>query len=201
MKALSIILTCALFGVIVWHVLDSRSHANQLDLLRLQQKAKGATSADDKQLAALESQLVAEQMNKKAPAPSSGPIFPASVTPPMPNSTIGRTPAITSALQAANAAPLPPSPRQRLIASAPRLAEVKEYQKDYGFVVISAGATRKIEKGMGFAIRRQSAIIGRVNVTDVEGESAVAEVVPRSVPPGVLIETGDEVIQDLPPES
>ena len=78
---------------------------------------------------------------------------------------------------------------------------MKEYEKDYGFVVITAGTTRKIEVGMGFAIRRESAIIGRVKVTEVDGESAVASVDSRSVPPGVLIETGDEVIQDLPPES
>src|SRR6187431_2329634 len=113
MKALSIILTCALIGTMGWFVIDSRSEAkgmkNQLDLLRRQQPANGTTIADDKQMAALESQLLAEQMNKKAPAPTaaapaSGPIFPASVSPPMSSSTVGRTPAITSALQAANAA-------------------------------------------------------------------------------------------------
>jgi hypothetical protein len=87
-----------------------------------------------------------------------------------------------------------------MIAAAPVLAEVKQYAKDYGFVEITAGAGRKIEVGMGFAVRRGNAIIARIKVTDVENESAVADVESRSLPPGVLIETGDEVIQDLPPE-
>ena len=93
------------------------------------------------------------------------------------------------------------TPRQRQIMGAPPIAEVKEYARDYGFAVITAGAGKKIEKGMGFAIRRGNAIIARVKVTEVEDGSAVVDVDPRSIPPGVIIETGDEVIQDLPPES
>jgi hypothetical protein len=34
----------------------------------------------------------------------------------------------------------------------------------------------------------------------VDVDSAVAEVASRSLTPGVTIEVGDEIIQDLPPE-
>jgi hypothetical protein len=88
-----------------------------------------------------------------------------------------------------------------MIAGAPALAEVKQFAKDYGFVEITAGSGSRIEIGMGFAIRRGNAIIARIKVTDVEASSAVADVDSRSLPPGVIIETGDQVIQDLPPES
>jgi len=204
MKILSIILTIALLGVMGWLVLDSnaksRSAQNQLELLRRQQ----AGTSDDKQLAALENQLVAEQMTKKTSA-APIPAMPAPTTSagslprlPVPSSS---SPALAAAIAAADAAPLPPTPRQRMIAAAPALAQVQEYQKDYGFVVITAGTGSKVETGMGFAIRRGTSIIARVKVTDVESSSAVASVDSRSLTPGVLIEPGDEVIQDLPPES
>lgn len=207
MKPLSIILTIALVGVMAWLVIDSRSQArgakNQLDLLRRHQDATvTAVQADEKELAALESQLLAEQASRKAAAlPAPGSLAPTSPIPSVPASTIGSSPAVTAALQAAAAAPMPLTPRQRQIAASPSLAEVKHYEKDYGFVAITAGTARKIEVGMGFAIRRGNAIIGRVKVTEVEDGSAVASVDSRSVPPGVIIEVGDEVIQDLPPES
>lgn len=208
MKVLSIILTIALLGVMGWLVFDSnaksRSAQNQLELLRRQQAGQNTPSTNDAQLAAIESQLMAEQMKRSsaatplpgAPAASIPPLTPAPSRAPRPTS-----PALAGAIDAANAAPLPPTPRQRMIAAAPALAEVKMYAKDYGFVEITAGTGSKIETGMGFAIRRGNAIIARVKVTSVESLSAVADVDSRSVPPGVIIEPGDQVIQDLPPES
>src|SRR3954463_6952649 len=74
MKALSIILTCALLVVMGWIIFDSKSQLkgseNQLELLRRQQPAKPATAGSDSQLAAMETQLLAEQMQKNVPAPS-----------------------------------------------------------------------------------------------------------------------------------
>ena len=225
MKVLSIILTCALLGVMGWLVLDSRSEArgtrNQLELLRRQQDASTTTiRADENELAALEKQLISDQQTKKsgaapspAPAPgeipvpgvapSSAPLSTAALlAPTLPAPTMkGSTPAVTAALEAAAAAPPPLTPRQRQIAAAPAIAEVKHYEKEYGFVAITGGTARKIEAGMGFAIRRGDAIIARIKVTEVENESAVASVDSNTLPPGVLIEVGDEVIQDLPPQS
>ena len=223
MKVLSIILTGALLGVMGWLVLDSRSDArgarNQLDLLRRQQDASNSTvKADEKEIAALEKQLISEQESKHStPAPASSPgeipvpgVAPSSSTAPgismpapvLPPATVkGSTPAVTAALEAAAMAPPPMTPRQRQIAAAPSLAEVKHYEKEYGFVAITAGTARKIEAGMGFAIRRGNAIIARIKVTEVENDSAVASVDSSTLPAGVLIEVGDEVIQDLPPES
>jgi hypothetical protein len=214
MKVLSIILTCALLGVMGWLVIDSQSKAkgaqNQLDLLRRQQSAKSGNPADA-QLAEAESQLLAEQAKRNAAgnaAPAPAPLSPSLPARTVPSPTVtpspaasGGTPALNAAIAAANAAPLPQTPRQRMIAGAPALAEVKQFAKEYGFVEITAGSGAKIEKGMGFAIRRGNAIIARIKVTDVEASSAVADVDSKSLTPGVTIEPGDQVIQDLPPES
>lgn len=203
MKLLSIVLTCALLGVMGWLVLDSRSEAkgakNQLELLRQQQGANPANARSDAQIAAIESQLLADQARQSTPAGSVPPTLPPATTPSLPPA-LGSSPRVSAAIEAANAAPLPQTPRQRLILAAPVLANVKQYVKDYGFVEIGAGSGRKIEAGMGFAIRRDNAIIARIKVTEVENESAVADVDARSLTPGVVIEPGDEVIQDLPPE-
>ncbi|WP_038166839.1 hypothetical protein [Verrucomicrobium sp. BvORR106] len=96
-------------------------------------------------------------------------------------------------------APLPPTPRQRQVVAAPAIAKVSEVQLESGFVIISSGSGRKIEKGMPFAIRRGDAIVGRVKVTLVEEGNAVADIVRESVPVGVSLQQGDDVIQDLPP--
>lgn len=202
MKALAIILTCSLLGVMAWLMLDARSDAkgarNQLDLMRRQQGGQPQAGISDPAMDAKENQLLMEQMKKGTPPPvvSSAPV----PAPPRPSALSG-SPAVSAALQAAAAAPPPMTPRQRQILAAPALAEVKRYERDYGFVVITAGAGRKIEKGMGFAIRRGNAIIGRVKVTEVEDASAVADLDSRTVPAGVIVEVGDEVIQDLPPEA
>ena len=200
MKPLSIILTCGLLGVMGWLVLDSRSEArgarNQLDFMRKQQL--GAGQPTDSQIAEIESRLLNEQLHRKTVPPV--PVVPVAATPPLVPATEA---AAAPALPAAAAVPEPPplTARQRQIMAAPVLAEVKHYERDYGFVEITAGSGKSIEKGMAFAIRRGPAIIGRVKVTEVDQASAVADVNPRSLPPGIIIEVGDEVIQDLPPES
>jgi hypothetical protein len=66
-------------------------------------------------------------------------------------------------------------------------------------VVINAGSKRKLEKDMTFSIRRGGAVIGRIKVTEVNDEGSVADLPVDTVPAGVTIEVGDEVIQDIPP--
>jgi hypothetical protein len=202
MKALSIILTCALLGVMGWLILSSSKTANATNAKNAAGREPAPTIIapnDAAQLAAIEAQLLANQANKQATLPSPFPAPTPNTYPP--SAQVGSTPNVTAALQAANAAPMPETPRQRQIKAAPPIAEVMEYHADEGVVGLTAGKDRKIEAGMGFAVRRGNAIIARVTVIEVEGNGAVASVNPRSVPPGVVVQVGDEVIQDLPPES
>lgn len=103
------------------------------------------------------------------------------VVPPSPASGAPAAPAIT--------------PLQRQILGMPVLGQVTSYHKDGGFVVIGAGKRQQLAPGMKFDIRRGSAIVGRVTLSTVEDNESVADLDPRSVPAGVIVETGDDVIQ------
>jgi hypothetical protein len=223
MKIVAIILTCTLLGVMGWLVLDARSEArgarNQMEMLRRERggdgdvSQSGAPGVNSQDLVAGREQQLLEQMSRNQgdpnniPPPLGRPSTPSRAGYPNPNDvargSAGSIPGamtLPSGMNPSNIAPPPMSPRQRMISAAPVLAKVTEYQREFGFVVINAGTKRKLEKDMTFAIRRGSAIIGRIKVTEVSDEGSVADLPVGSVPPGVSIEVGDEVIQDMPPE-
>jgi hypothetical protein len=211
MKVLAIILTCALIGVMGWLIFSSNNSASatisRSQMAGRNQPAAAGQMATDPTTATpvmppLAARATPPAMIGTTPAPSSLPApRPPQPQPGVPTTTLqGSTPAVTAALQAAAVAPMPMTQRQRQIKAMPPIAEVKHYAKDYGFVEITAGAARKIDKDQSFAIRRDSAIIARIKVTEVDADSAVADVDSRSLTPGVTIEVGDEVIQNLPPE-
>lgn len=197
MKFLAIFLTLSFLALITYLMLDARSELkgarNQLEFFRHQQNAVPATPAPtlaEQELANKERELLLAQANK------ANPLTPA--TPPPSAFELPATPA-APATPVAPVAPPPLTPNQRVILSAPAIAKVTEYVADGGFVVIDAGSTRKLEIGMKFAIRRGDAIIGRIRVTSLENGSAIADLPTRTIPQGVKVEAGDDVIQDLPP--
>jgi len=96
--------------------------------------------------------------------------------------------------------PPPMTQWEKKVLSLPALAKVKDYQRDYGFVVIDAGANRGLRNEQRFAIRRYNAIVGRITIHDVDRVTAVGDLESRSVPQGVLVEVGDDVVQDVAPE-
>ncbi len=219
MKIVAIILTCTLLGVMGWLVLDARSEArgarNQMEMLRRERGGDAdpaqTTGVNPQDAGAGKEQLRLALLARNQgagsniPPPLGRPASPAGY--PMPTDVArGSAGSIPGSLNPptmnpVDIAPPPMSPRQRMISAAPVLAKVTEYQKEFGFVVINAGTKRKLEKDMTFAIRRGSAIIGRIKVTEVSDEGSVADLPVSSVPPGVSIEVGDEVIQDMPPEA
>ena len=76
----------------------------------------------------------------------------------------------------------------------PTIAVVKEALKD--FVVISAGQNRNINRGNRFDLRRGGQIVGRITIGDlIEENESIGDIDPISVPAGVTIEAGDEVIK------
>lgn len=217
MKIVAIILVCTLLGVMGWLVIDARSDArgarNQMEMLRRErggdaspvnpatQTPPGVSQQD--MIAGKEQELLNQMARNHGEA---GNIPPPLGRPASPAGTAaGSAPgslALPPGMNPADLAPPPPvTPRQRMIAAAPVLAKVTEYQKEFGFVVINAGSKRKLEKDMTFAIRRGNAIIGRIKVTEVTDEGSVADLPVDTVPTGVTIEVGDDVIQDMPPEA
>lgn len=98
---------------------------------------------------------------------------------------------INSELQPKNYNPL-----QVKIKGLPSIAKVKSFNADYGFVELDAGKNKNLETGMAFAIRRDAMIVGRVKIGDtIEDGSSIADVEPKSVPIGVVLQPGDEIIQ------
>ena len=206
---LALIMTLALVGVTGWLAWDQHSDArgarNQLELL---QRQRNGTAADGKTTDAIdvqarETQLLMAQMAAKQNASSK--IEP---EPPLPSKTnTGNQAAAKLAasghISAAALGASPPAltPRQRLLISLPAIGKVSESQQQYGFVVITAGSDKRLESGSVFALRRGNAVVGRIKVTEIENTSAIANLQPGSVPVGVDIQMGDDVVQDLPPES
>lgn len=87
------------------------------------------------------------------------------------------------------------TPLQKQVLAAPVVAKVKTVVKEQGFVVLDAGSKRQISAGQAYEIRRNSAVLARIKVTDaVEAEEAVADLDFTSIPAGVTIEPGDEII-------
>lgn len=87
------------------------------------------------------------------------------------------------------------TPVQKQVLAAKPVAKVKTVVKDQGFIVIDSGSKQDIKKGMKLDIRRGGAVLGRALVTDsVEESESVADLDIASIPTGVTIEPGDELI-------
>ena len=201
---LALVMTIGLLGLTSWLAWQQHNEAtgwrNQLELARIQQQGAQQVAQPvetpqeinvptaSPEIDAKETQVVATQLAKGAGTPVPPPIT---------------TPVAKPHVNMVDSASLPPplTPRQRQVLAMPAIARVKEYHKDNGFILVYAGKNKKLENGMTFALRRQNAIIGRIKIGESEDKESIGDVVPRSVPPGVTIEVGDELIQDLPPES
>jgi len=83
---------------------------------------------------------------------------------------------------------------QKKIVEAASLAEVLQIEQEYGFVVISAGQGSGVSVGQEFALRREHYLVGKVVVAEVKEGTAVANLVVGSVPVGIEIAAGDQVI-------
>ena len=85
---------------------------------------------------------------------------------------------------------------QRRIAGAPSIARVKQYAAKEGMLVLDRGTNVGLKSGDQFSLRRGTAAIGRVRISEtIDTGECVADILPNSMPPGMLPEAGDEVIQ------
>ena len=90
------------------------------------------------------------------------------------------------------------TPVQKQVMAAVPVAKVKTVVKDQGFIILDAGSKQGIAKGQQFEVRRENAVLGKLRVTDtIEENEAVADLDLSSIPAGVTIEPGDDVIQPV----
>lgn len=87
---------------------------------------------------------------------------------------------------------------QQLVLAAPAIAKIKTVVKDQGFLILDAGSKKGLAKGQKFQVRRDSAILAKIAIADtIEEEEAVADIDLASIPAGVSIEPGDEIIEPV----
>lgn len=92
----------------------------------------------------------------------------------------------------------PLNPVQSRIVALPAIAQVKLYSDKEGMnlIVLNRGTNANMRAGDSFALRRGSAVIGRVNIsTTIDSNECVADLVPNSMPAGMTPAVGDDIIQ------
>ncbi len=132
--------------------------------------------------------------------PAETPSAPASTPSPEP----GKSAAAGSPVAGSEAPPAveAPSltPTQRLVKSAPSIGKVKEFVPDQGFVVLSVGTKQGVNQGSSFDLRRDASIVGRIKITSADEEESVADLDYKSVPGGITIKAGDDIITVMQPQ-
>ena len=107
----------------------------------------------------------------------------------------GTAPVAPDVAAPAAAAPVSLTPLQRRVKLAPALGKVTDVVKEHGFVILDAGKTKQVTVGMKFDLRRDAGVVGRIQITEVEDGQSIADLDPKSVPTGVEVNKGDDVIQ------
>jgi hypothetical protein len=153
-----------------------------------------------------------------SPSPTVAPV--ASITPPVPGVLAAPAKAPNPALAESTASELPGggltipksvaeaeakgintntlTPLQKQVKAAPTIAKIKTIVKDQGFVVLDAGSKQGLKPGQELQVRRDNGVLGKLKVTSsLEENEAVADLDLASIPPGISIEPGDEIIQPI----
>ena len=87
------------------------------------------------------------------------------------------------------------NPLQVKIKNLPAVAKIKSYNEKLGFVELDAGKNRQLEKGMVFHVRRDAVLVAQITIGEtVEDTVSIADVDPKSIPVGVVLKQGDEVV-------
>jgi hypothetical protein len=159
----------------------------------------------------------AGQLSASIPAPAFNPPITSQNVPPLnrpsvisPNAPVvtapasqpgtpGVTPSLGGAQTPAAPSAAPMTPLQAQVQGMPALGKVTNYNSEGGFVIINAGGRQGIAQGAKFDLRRASSVVGRITISTVEDAEAVGDLDPRSVPAGVTVEIGDDVIQLVNP--
>ncbi|MES2469523.1 MAG: hypothetical protein V4675_19625 [Verrucomicrobiota bacterium] len=85
---------------------------------------------------------------------------------------------------------------QQRIVALPAIARVKQYADKEGMIVLDRGSNVGLKPGDQFSLRRKTAVIGKIRISDtINPGECIADVLPGSMPVGMLPAVEDEVIQ------
>jgi hypothetical protein len=203
--ALTFLLLC-ITGYLAWEGQEAKRGAmNEVALLKKKQEAREMASPNVSSMMPLPS-APAASITPPAPGAIAAP-SPPSIAPPSPpsiaatSSLPGGGLTVPTSIRTAEAKGINTNtltPLQKQVQDAKPIAKVKTVVKEQGFVIIDAGSKQGIQKGLAFDIRRGDAVLAKVRVTEtVEENEAVADLDLASIPAGVSIEPGDEIIQPV----
>jgi hypothetical protein len=91
-------------------------------------------------------------------------------------------------------APVIDTPQMRVIRDAPSIGAVTGVNGEHGFVTLDAGSAKGLAAGQIYQLRRQASVVGSIRISAVEPDEAAADLDPKSVPPGVAVLPGDQII-------
>ena len=72
--------------------------------------------------------------------------------------------------------------------------QVLAVNREYNFVVLNLGSRNGVSGNATMIVQRGGSLVGRVRTVSVEPSQSVADIVPNSVPAGVVVQPGDTVI-------
>lgn len=195
--ALTFLLLC-ITGFLAWEGQQAaRGAREELAFVKKQQSAESMASPQPGSMTPLPS---APAASISPPAPGTIAVSPAtspagSSTLPGGGLTVPKT-VIEAEAKGINTNTL--TPMQKQVQDAKPVAKVKTVVKEQGFVVIDAGSKAGMTPGQSFDIRRANAVLAKIRITDtIEENEAVADLDLASIPTGVTLEPGDEIIQPV----
>ena len=65
---------------------------------------------------------------------------------------------------------------------------------DWNFVVLNLGGNRGVNSNATMIVQRGGSTVGKVRITSVEPTQSIADIIPNSVPAGVIVQAGDTVV-------
>lgn len=86
---------------------------------------------------------------------------------------------------------------ERKVLRAPSIATVQVYDADYNVMQISAGSEIGLREGVELSVRRDQFLLGTLRITAVEEGASAGEMILDTMPAGLVVEAGDEVIQKI----
>jgi hypothetical protein len=91
------------------------------------------------------------------------------------------------------------TPLQEKIKAALPIGKVTSVVVDQGFIVLDSGKSKGLRQGQKLAIRREASIVGEATLSMVEETESSADLDLKTVPAGVTVLAGDELIAPLAP--
>lgn len=84
--------------------------------------------------------------------------------------------------------------RTRTISLTSRTGTVAAVNPELGFVVVSSGQNQGVTNESRLLVKRGTQYIGKLKVAQVHANQTIADIAPKSITPGFVIEPGDQVV-------